>query len=1104
MKRIISWFAENSVAANLLMVLIIAGGLVTIGAIPGIPSPVKREVFPELESNLITVAVEYLGAAPEEVEEAICVRVEEAIQGLEGIKEITSSAAEGRGSVTVEVEADFDTRELLDDIKNRIDAIDTFPEETEKPIVQEVLIRRQVMDVVVHGPADERTLKTLGERVRDEIAALPGISQTELVNARPYEISIEISEEDLRRHGLTFDQVVAAIRRSSLDLPGGSIKTEGGEILLRSKGQAYRGPEFERIVLITRPDGTYLRIGDVATVVDGFAETDQWTRFDGQGSVSVRVFRVGDQSALDIAAKVEEYVATAEGRMPEGIKLTIWSDLSRILRSRMDLLLRNGRTGIFLVFMTLALFLRFRLAFWVTVGMFISFLGTLWLLPVLGVSISLISLFAFIAVLGIVVDDAIVVGESIYTEQSRVGRSVKASIAGAHRVYTPVIFAVLTSVVAFMPMLFVEGTMGRVMRVIPLIVIPTLLFSLVESMLILPSHLSHARRRKPGEHGTFGWWGRLQGKISSGLEAFIQRTYRNGLARALKWRYLTVAVGVAFLLLAAGMAGGGWIKFTFFPPVEADNVAAVVTMPLGTPAEVTSRAVERIERVGVELLRELDERHAQEGGSIYRHMMASVGDQPFRTRQSQGAGNVGISFVGAHMGEVNLELAPAEERSVKGGEIARLWRERVGAIPDALELTFSSSLFDTGEPINVQFTGPDLAKLREAADRLKEQLTTYPGVFDIADSFRQGKQEVKLAIKPSAETLGLTLADLARQVRQGFYGEEAQRMQRGRDDIRVMVRYPEEERRSLGDLENMRIRTREGSEVPFAAVADADLGRGYDTIVRKERRRTVSVTADVDLSVANANEILADLDASFLPDLLADYPAMLYTFEGQQREQRETLGGLWRGFAIALLVIFAMLAIPLRSYIQPLVIMSAIPFGLVGALLGHVIMGMDLTILSMFGIVALAGVVVNDSLVLVDYVNRLRAEGRSVLEAAREGGVFRFRAILLTSLTTFAGLSPLMMERSLQAQFLIPMAISLAFGVLFSTGITLGLVPAGYVILDDLQQFTGRLLGRAPAADDGPALGRARAEVAAIEGARGDAAAGEEPPEAAAPSENPT
>jgi len=1049
MNRAIEWFAKNTVAANLLMVLIMVGGLITVFR-------VKQEIFPEFSLDLISVTVVYLGAAPEEVEEGVCIRIEEEIEGLEGIKKITSTAAEGLGTVLIELELDADVREVLDDVKNRVDAIDTFPEETEKPIISEITNRFQVINVAVWGDAGEASLKAVGERARDEIAALPGITQVSLANTRPYEISIEVSEDVLRRHGLTFQAVADAVRRSSLDLPGGSVKTEGGEILLRTKGQAYRGPEFEELVLLTRSDGTHLELGEVATVVDGFAETDQFTRFDGYPAVVLEVFRTGDQSALAIADQVKEYIATAQASLPEGIRLTIWQDGSKVLRDRIDLLLRNGRNGFILVFIVLALFLRLKLAFWVSVGIPVCFLGVLWLLPGLDVSINLISLFAFVVVLGIVVDDAIIVGENIYTQQTRRRSRLEGSIRGAQEVTLPVIFAVLTSVAAFMPLLNVAGVTGKIMRVIPLIVIPCLLFSLVESLLILPAHLGHGARNSIDAPRRPGPWTRIQGMVTKALEGFVARVYQPSLGWFLKWRYLTVASGVATLILTLGCVGGGWITFVFFPPIEAEYVSAAITLPQGTPVVLTSEAVRALEESAQRLRRDVLQ---ETGEDVFLHVQAAIGEQPYLQQQGQHANGVTSSVSSSHLGEVTIELAPAEDRSISSTELANRWRRMTPTIPDALELGFTASLFSTGEDINVQLTGPKIETLCAAADRLKVRLAEYAGVYEVSDSFREGKKEIELQIKPSAEVLGLTLSDLARQVRQAFYGEEAQRIQRGRDDIRVMVRYPESERRSLGDMEEMRIRTAGGVEVPFSEVSALEMGRGYATITRVDRRRAVNVTAEVNADEAAPGDIIADLQARVLPVILAEFPGVLYTLEGDQAEQRDTMGGLMRGFAIALIMIYALLAVPLKSYIQPLVIMLAIPFGLVGAVWGHMIMGLDLTILSVFGIVALAGVVVNDSLVLVDMVNRRRRSGDDVLDAVRHAGQARFRPILLTSVTTFAGLFPLLMEKSLQAQFLVPMAVSLAYGVMFSTVISLVLIPAGYVIMEDLKRGVVQIVG---------------------------------------------
>ena len=1058
MRRAIEWFAQNSVASNLLMILILGGGLFMIPQI-------RMEVFPEFSADMINVSVVYRGAAPQEVEEAVNVRIEEAVQGLEGIKRITSTASENRGTVSVEALNGADIRKLLDDVKARVDAIDTFPEETEKPIITEVIPRRQVINIAISGPANERTLKTIGEQVRDDISAIPGITQVELSNARPYEISIEVSEDDLRRYGLTFDEVARAVRSYSIDLPGGSIRTQGGEILLRTKGQAYRGPEFEAIVLRTQTDGTHLTLGEVANVVDGFAETDQTASFDADPTVLVQVFRVGDQNALDITDKVKAYIAETNPRLPDGIKLTVWADFSRVLNGRLDLMIRNGRTGFILVFLVLTLFLRLRLAFWVALGIPISFLGAVAMMPSIDASINLISLFAFIVVLGIVVDDAIIVGENIYRHYQMGKRGLTAAIDGVREVYIPVIFAILTSIAAFSPLLLVSGSIGKIMQLIPQIVILALIFSLIESLFILPAHLAHSNMNSESDGKKESWWHRevgmrwqkFQDFFASGLLTFIDKYYRPSVELALKLRYASLSVGIATLLLTVGLVGGGWIKFTFFPKIDADNVVAMLTMPQGTPPEVTQAAVKRLETTALQLRDQLEQ---DKPGSIFRHVLAAVGEQPFRAAQNQNGGGAGASFSAAHLGEVNIELRPSEERSISSTELAQMWRELNGPIPDAVELTFSSSLFSSGEPINIQFSGPDYEELKVVSAKLKQKLAEYPGVIEITDSFRSGKQEVKLSLTREAEVLGITLADLARQVRQAFFGEEAQRIQRGRDDIRVMVRYPESERKSLGNLEDMRIRTPDGKEVPFSVAAKADLGRGYAAIKRADRKKVINVTADVDTKIANANEVLADVTSTVLPQLLADHPRIRFDLEGEQREQRETLGGLGQGFLGAMLIIYILLAVPFKSYVQPVIVMAAIPFGIVGAAWGHAILGMDLTIMSMFGIVALTGVVVNDSLVMVDFINQRRESGLGIQKAIREAGAARFRPILLTSVTTFAGLSPLLFEKSLQAQFLIPMATSLGFGVLFATFITLILVPVLYNIIEDILDLTYRLLGK--------------------------------------------
>lgn len=1042
MKSLVAWFTRNKVASNLLMIaLVLGGGMTALG--------IKMELFPEFSLDIVSVSVAYPGAAPEEVEEAICVKIEEEIHAVEGIKQISSTAVENFGTVIIEVQPNSDPRRVLEDVKSLVDSIDTFPEDAEKPVIKEILIRTQVINVAVYGEAGERDLKELGTRVRDEINALDGVSQVELVNVRDYEISIELSEFELRKFGLTFDEVAQAVRSSSIDLSGGSIKTAQGELLLRTDSQAYRGEEFEELVLRTNPDGSRVTLGQVATVIDGFEDTDQTARFDNAPSVMVQVFRVGEESALGIAASVRDYVSELNGRLPAGIKAKTWQDQSVWLKGRLDLLLKNGAQGLVLVFLILALFLKLRLSFWVTIGIPISFLGTVMVLPSLGHSINMLSLFAFILVLGIVVDDAIVVGESIHKEQEGGGNSLEGAVRGVRAVAVPVVFAVLTTIVAFVPMGFLPGTFGKYFSVIPATVIPALIFSLVESQLVLPSHLTHAKQSawKLANVWPFKAWTITQTRFSNGMKYAATQVYAPLQAVALKWRYTTVAVAIATLAITAALVVGGRLKFVFFPDIEGDIAAAQITMPEGTSAETTALAVSRIEAAAQQIVDEYSNPDSED--SIVLAFMASVGEQPFLAQQQKGSGGIG-AFTGAQLGEVVLELVPTEQRNVSTNDLVKRWRELTGDIPGAVDLNFAAAVMSAGPPINFQLSSQDSEDLRLAATELRSKIGSYEGTFDVTDSFRGGKQEYVVDVLPSAEALGITRLDLARQVRQGFYGEEAQRIQRGRDDLKVMIRYPEEHRRSTTSVEAIRIRTMDGLEVPFSSVASVETRQGYATISRMNRARMVSVTSDIDTAVSTPGKVMEALEKDFLPELLAKYPGLSIAREGQAADQIAFIQAMIKMYIMALFVVYALMAIPFRSYTQPLIVMLAIPFGVVGAVWGHALLGYDFSVLSLLGIAALAGVVVNDSLVLVDYVNQKRAEGLSVIEAASTASVARFRPIILTSLTTFAGLTPLILERSVQAQFLIPMALSLAFGVVFSTLVSLVLVPCGYLILDDI------------------------------------------------------
>ncbi|MDY6836875.1 MAG: efflux RND transporter permease subunit [Thermodesulfobacteriota bacterium] len=1036
MKGMVAWFANNHVAANLLMLFLLLAGVVT-----GLT--MKLEVFPETSLDRISITMEYRGASPAEVEEAIVRRIEENVAGLAGIKRIDSQAREGFGSVTIEVMKDWDLKELLDEVKAEVDRITTFPEEAEEPVVQEMTRRTQVINVVVHGDASESTIKHLTERIKDDITNLPDITYAELFGIRQGEIHIQLSEQALRRYGLTLGQVAGVVKRASLDLPAGRVKTAGGEILVRTKGRRYYAADYEDIAVITRPDGSKVTLGQIAYLKDGFEDIDIATHFDGQLAGVIEVYRVADQNALAVADTVKGYVKEIKPSLPEGVDISFYRDRSKILRSRIELLLRNMAIGLILVSILLGLFLNVRLAFWVTLGIPISFAAGIWALPKFDVSINMISLFAFITVLGIVVDDAIVVGENIFRKHDEGLKGLDGAVQGASEVGRPVIFAVLTTVVAFWPLLMGTGTMGKVMRNIPIVVILVLLGSLVESLLILPAHLARSRYNSTSRHvGP-----RKEKGVARGLNWVIRGPYARLVDFCVRWRYVTVAVGIAVLLLTVGIWKGGWIKFTLFPKVESDTLICSLTMPAGTPIERTTEIAAHLERAGRNALAEADEKRPEDALPLFQHSISSVGlHMAGRGPMAKGPS------IGSHLAQVRIEVLEGEKRDVTATQLATAWRKKAGLIPDAEAVTFQSALFSAGNPIEVHLSLDDHERLLAAADDLKEELRGYPGVFDVEDSFLPGKEEMQLKLKLTARSLGLTLDDLAQQVRHAFYGAEALRFQRDQDEVKVMVLYPESERKSLSDVEQMRIRLPEGSETPFNQVAEVKMEQGYASIERAQRRRVIKVAADADEAITNANEVRQELVRAFLPQLQNSYPGLRYAMEGEGKEQKESMADVLRGFVIALFCIYALLAIPFRSFSQPFVVMSAIPFGLVGAVAGHLIMGHNLSLLSMFGIVGLAGVVVNDSLVLIDATNRMRSQGLTAHDAITQAGALRFRAIILTSLTTFAGLTPMLLERSLQAQFLIPMAISLGFGVLFATGITLLLVPSLYMVLEDAHQ----------------------------------------------------
>ncbi|WP_372931698.1 efflux RND transporter permease subunit, partial [Shewanella putrefaciens] len=958
----------------------------------------------------------------------------EAIQDINGIKKVTSVASEGVGSITIEVEDGYDVQNVLDEAKLRLDAISTFPVNIEKPNIYQIKPENNVIWVSVYGDMTLHDMKELAKSVRDDLTQLPAVTRAKVTGVRDYEISIEVSEDKLREYGLTFSQVALAVQNSSIDLPGGSIRAEDGDILLRTKGQAYTGDDFANIVLTTRADGSRVMLPQVATIKDDFEERLEYTRFNGKPAAIIEVISIDDQNALDIAAQVKQYVENRRATLPANAQLDTWGDMTHYLQGRLNMMMSNMFYGALLVFLILALFLDLKLAFWVMVGLPVCFLGTMLIMPLepFSMTINMLTLFAFILVLGIVVDDAIVIGESAYSEVERHGHSIDHVIRGAQKVAMPATFGVLTTIAAFIPMLLVSGPMGIIWKSIGMVVIMCLAFSLVESKFILPAHLAHMKFKKPGEpRGAFG---RFKAKFNNGVQHFIHHHYRHFLEFCIKHRYNVVAAFIGVLILSIALVASGKVRWVFFPDIPSDFIQVQLEMDEGSSEQNTLKVVQSIE----EALYQMNAKMEKENGyQVVKHSFINMSSRT-------------SAFIFA-------ELTKGEDREVDGVTIAAAWREQLPELLSVKKLNFDASTnAGGGGDISFRLTSTDLEELSAASRDLKQKLATYEGVYDIADNFSSGSHEIRLKIRPEAEALGLTLSDLARQVRYGFYGYEAQRILRNKEEIKVMVRYPLEQRRTVGYLENMLIRTPQGASVPFSTVAQIEKGDSYASITRVDGKRAITITANANKNKVEPSKVVQEIQKDYLPQLQAKYPKIQTALDGGSLDEQNAMVGLIQGFFFALFTIYALMAVPLKSYSQPLIIMSVIPFGIIGALFGHLVQGLAMSVLSLCGIVALAGVVVNDSLILVDFVNRAREQGLSVRQAAIDSGCYRFRAIILTSLTTFVGLVPIILERSLQAQIVIPMATSLAFGILFSTVVTLILVPLLYIILDDAKRTGSR------------------------------------------------
>ena len=1023
----IAWMARNSIAANLAMFVLLVGGVL-------LAAGVKQEVFPEFDLDQVVVRVPYPGASPEEVEQGILRSIETQVEGVDDVKKVTSEALEGVGTVTVELVTGADVGQALQDVKNEVDRIITFPEESEEPVVSLASRKRKVMSVVVHGDVPERSLRAAAESARDRMMEHPGITLVELGSVRAYEIAVEIPEDELRALGLSLPDVADVIRRNALELPGGEVKTPAGEVLLRTQERRDLGQEFAELALVNGPDGARVRIGDVGEVVDGFAEEDIEARFAGEPAIELIVYRVGDERPIAVADASREVVDALRRDAPDTLGYVVWDDQSERYADRLDLLSRNAFIGLALVLLLLGLFLEPRIAFWVTVGIIISVVGSFLVFPAWGATINMVSLFAFIVTLGIIVDDAIIVAENIYEKRESGMPAMQAAVEGAREIAQPVVFAVLTNIVAFMPLLFVPGATGKIFLQIPAVVISVFLISLVESLFILPAHLSHAPEPGPIMR-VLGWPNRL---VTRGFDRFSASTFSPLVTLALRNRYFVPALGVALLLVSAGIFGGGLIRWSFLPRIDSDLVTATARLPVGVPIDEARRVAALLERGA---LAAADE----EQDGLVTGLFTQIGDSGGQASQIT----------------VKAQLVDPAEREIGGMQFGGEWREAVGRIAGVEALSFSANSFGEGQkPIDVQLTGPDQQQLERAARELSEGLAAYSGVSDIDDGTASGKRQLSFTLTPAGRAAGLTSESIAAQVRAAFFGAEALRQQRGQNEVKVLARLPRAEREQLSTVEDLMLRAPGGGEIPLSDAADVTEGRSYTSIKRRDGRRIVPVTADVDPKVADSGEILADAEASILADMARRYEGLGYTFEGEQETRRESMSALGIGLAFAMFAIFAMLAIPLGSYTMPMVVLSGAPFGVIGALLGHMILGYGLSLMSVFGIIALTGVVVNDSLVLVVTARRNREDGMGAFDAIHAASVRRLRPILLTSMTTSLGLLPMMLETSAQARFLVPMAISLGFGVLFSTFVILLMVPSLYLVREDLFAIARVALGR--------------------------------------------
>ncbi len=1035
MKELIATYARNRVFANILLFLTILAGIVAAGSM-------VREFFPEFALDIITVSVVYPGANPEEVEEGISRKIESAIEGLEGIKEFTTRSSENLSFTTIEVEDGYDANDILDSIRTNINSISTFPVDAEKPIITNLTLKNSVMILSLSGNMSERRLKEWAENTKDEILLMPEVSQVTVFGIRDYEISLEVSEAKLRQYGLTFSQIISAVRRDNLNLAGGTIRTKGEEIRIRTIGRKYTGEELSKIVVVAKPTGEIITLDKVANINDGFTEEPIYATINGRRAVLVNIYKTREEDTLTITEAVGKYIERKQKQLPEGAVIGILYKTSDMLQDRINLLIKNGAIGLTLVFVILWLFLDLRLSFWAGMGIPISLAGGMVLLWGSGGTVNMISLFGFLMVLGIVVDDAIVVGESIFYHRSLGKPPMQAVVDGVTEVGMPVIAAVTTSIVAFLPLAYVGGIMGKFIAILPVVVIACLAVSLFECLILLPAHLSHLpdpNRKVKKRFFLLSWITSFHSLTSKGMEWFIVRVYTPALRKILRWRYVSLSLAISVLLITFGLIQAGIIKFQVFSEVDGFIMTAQVEFPNGTPIETTQQAIEDIEAA---LLRLAERTETKSGDPLLIDRLVLIGQ------------SLGDNSSGPHLGGIIVTMLESEKRGIHSKDLRIAWEKEVGTIPGIKSITFGGmGGGPPGAPIEVWVQGHNLDEILAASDELINRLKKFEGVYQVKSDFSPGKNELRLELKPEARTLGLTVNDLASQVYSGYFGEDAVRIQRGRDDIRIKVRYTADERKKLSDFQHIRIRTQTGLEVPLLSVANISFSAGYSTITRTNGMRRVSVSAEIDSNKANANEISNTLISSFIPQLMKRYPGLHASFQGEKKRMAESFDTLFISYPLAMLGIFFIIATMFRSYAQPFIISFTIPFGLIGAIFGHLALGYDFSMMSVFGMVALAGVVVNDAIVLIERINENLAEGMDFIDAVVLGGARRFRAIFLTTISTAGGLAPLIFETNFQAKFLIPMAISIAAGVCFATILTLVLIPNLFMIFNDFRRL---------------------------------------------------